>query len=158
LSKKNAEIHVVFSDGVQSTHVLSVVLQRDELYTITHATPLEGKHSRHASGRTHHDVGLIQRRVRGDVRGRTRDLKNYELVTGVGGGDPPGLGDYRVKGDTPRRRSLVLPRPVNQPWGIMVWMIEHAKSKLAAQIAETAPFPRSKVTAAATADWSDPIV
>lgn len=157
MAKKNAELHVAFCEGSNASHSVSVILHGLDLYTITHFTPLAGKHSYHASGVSHATLELVGRRISG---GRAPSIplghvKRYKWVTGFGAGWAPELGDYVIKPDGTRRRTLAVPRP-KYPWGIDVWGIEPDRLALAQKIAATKPWPESVVLGSVLADWTKP--
>ena len=158
MTKRKAELRLVFSDGESSCHALTVVLQGFDLYILKLVTPLAGKTSHHSSGTRHTDIDLMNTRIRSTApEASLKGLKDFIQVGGLGAGSPPNLGDDHAKRDTKRRRTLSLPVP-SYPWGVDVWAIEAGKISTAERIVETVPWKKSEISGYLLADWTDPLI
>lgn len=159
MSKKNVELNVAFADGETTIKVVTVVLQGRDLYAVIHTPdlPFQAKHSYHESGVVHTKAQILGHEMKavGRKEKPLDELTGFELITS-GGGPPPKVGDYVIKPDTQRRKTLLVAQPKSL-WGAEVWAIERGRDALVKKIAETPPYKEVSVSSL-LADWSSPCI
>lgn len=167
--RRLADLRVYLDDDGALSRTIAVTASRTgatkpggyEVYLSQFHDAMAGRSSFHASGLTISRSELVKTEQRA-WRGRIADVAAPERLVGLSywsarrdPSRPPDFAAAGVSEDSEKRRSVVLPVP-EHPHGYEIFVAPKPIEDLVAWLAETPPYPASRVSAVLTAEWLTP--